>query len=46
MTPDVDRLLQDLFVGGGKTPGDKEAERRIEMIRIKLEGGLVRMDDD
>ncbi|KAK4683526.1 DNA-directed RNA polymerase III subunit RPC4, partial [Tremellales sp. Uapishka_1] len=46
VTPDIDRLLNDLYLNGGITPGDKEIEerRRFEKI-VKAEKGLIRMDD-
>lgn len=49
VTPDIDRLLQDLFVNGGQTPGDKEwNQQKAEILRIRREGGpsLMKMDMD
>ncbi|WVF68825.1 hypothetical protein IAT40_003598 [Kwoniella sp. CBS 6097] len=40
VTPDIDRLLQELYINGGKTPGELETERRR---RIILEKGLIPM---
>ncbi|GFZ50272.1 hypothetical protein JCM24511_08028 [Saitozyma sp. JCM 24511] len=47
VTPDVDRLLQELYISGGVTPGDKEAQDRKRALRdgVKLEPGLVKMED-
>lgn len=47
VTPDVDRLLQELYISGGVTPGDKEAQDRTKALRdgVKLEPGLVKMED-
>ncbi|ORY35029.1 RNA polymerase III RPC4-domain-containing protein [Naematelia encephala] len=44
VSPDIDRLLQDLFIIGGQTPGDLENEKRKRMV--KLEPGLVKLEDD
>lgn len=49
VTPDIDRLLQDLFINGGQTPGDKEwAARKAEVLRQAREGGpnLMKMEMD
>lgn len=49
VTPDIDRLLQDLFINGGQTPGDKEWEdKKAEAQRRAREGGphLMKMDLD
>ncbi|WVO13645.1 hypothetical protein L204_101266 [Cryptococcus depauperatus] len=35
VTPDIDRLLQDLYIHGGQTPGDKEGEIRKRSVLIK-----------
>ncbi|KAK6909021.1 hypothetical protein I203_103031 [Kwoniella mangroviensis CBS 8507] len=40
VTPDIDRLLEDLYINGGKTPGEVDAERRRRLIREK---GLMPM---
>ncbi|WVQ96365.1 hypothetical protein IAU59_003470 [Kwoniella sp. CBS 9459] len=40
VTPDIDRLLQELYINGGKTPGELETERRR---RIILDKGLIPM---
>jgi DNA-directed RNA polymerase III subunit RPC4 len=47
VTPDVDRLLQELYSSGGVTPGDREAEQRKRALAmgVKLEPGLMRMGD-
>ncbi|EJT53271.1 hypothetical protein A1Q2_03622 [Trichosporon asahii var. asahii CBS 8904] len=40
VTPDVDRLLDELFINGGETPGDREkrALRQVKMERgVKME---------
>lgn len=40
VTPDVDRLLDELFINGGETPGDREkrAMRQVKMERgVKME---------
>ncbi|WOO79831.1 DNA-directed RNA polymerase III subunit RPC4 [Vanrija pseudolonga] len=41
VTPDIDRLLEELFLNGGETPGDRE---KRELKRIKMEAGLVKME--
>ncbi|TXT06156.1 hypothetical protein VHUM_03629 [Vanrija humicola] len=41
VTPDIDRLLEELFLNGGETPGDRE---RREMKRVKMEAGLMKME--
>lgn len=49
VTPDIDRLLQDLFINGGHTPGDKEwDQQKAEILRMRREGGpnLVKMEVD
>ena len=49
VTPDVDRLLQDLFINGGMTPGDKEWEehkRRVQRARAEGGPGLMKMEID
>ncbi|WWC93125.1 uncharacterized protein L201_008092 [Kwoniella dendrophila CBS 6074] len=40
VTPDIDRLLEDLYINGGQTPGEIDAERRRKLIRDR---GLVQM---
>lgn len=42
VTPDVDRLLDELFINGGETPGDKE---KRALRQVKLERG-VKMELD
>lgn len=42
VTPDIDRLLQDLYSNGGQTPGDREVEARMKALRMR---GLVKMED-
>lgn len=42
--PDIERLLEDLWLNGGETPGDRERAARIEERRIKMERGLVKME--
>lgn len=42
--PDVERLLDELFINGGQTPGDRERAARIEERRAKMERGLVKME--
>jgi DNA-directed RNA polymerase III subunit RPC4 len=49
VTPDIDRLLQDLFINGGMTPGDKEwEEHKQKFRRARAEGGpgLMKMEMD
>lgn len=49
VTPDIDRLLQDLFINGGMTPGDKEwEEHKQKFRRARAEGGpgLMKMELD
>jgi DNA-directed RNA polymerase III subunit RPC4 len=49
VTPDIDRLLQDLFINGGQTPGDKEWEdhkRKIQRMRAEGATGLMKMEMD
>ncbi|WRT69389.1 uncharacterized protein IL334_006373 [Kwoniella shivajii] len=40
VTPDVDRLLQELYINGGQTPGEVDADRRRKLAR---ERGLMTM---
>ncbi|BEI88178.1 uncharacterized protein CcaverHIS019_0108960 [Cutaneotrichosporon cavernicola] len=42
--PDVDRLLDQLFLNGGETPGDRERAARKEANRQARERGLVKME--
>lgn len=42
VTPDIDRLLQDLYSNGGQTPGDREVDARMKAMRMR---GLVKMED-
>ncbi|WVQ79469.1 hypothetical protein IAT38_001568 [Cryptococcus sp. DSM 104549] len=44
VTPDIDRLLQELYVSGGKTPGDRLVEQRERMAGAPK--GLVKMEVD
>ena len=46
VTPDIDRLLRELYLNGGATPGDKEAEARSVAAAVKVEQGLVKMEVD
>lgn len=46
VTPDIDRLLGELFIAGGQTPGDKLKVRREMEMKIKMERGLVKMERD
>lgn len=42
--PDVERLLDQLFVNGGETPGDRERAARMAAKRAAVERGLVKME--
>jgi DNA-directed RNA polymerase III subunit RPC4 len=42
--PDVERLLDQLFLNGGETPGDRERAARREAHRQALDRGLVKME--
>jgi len=44
VTPDIDRLLDELFKNGGKTPDDLAEERRRGSARVKIEEGLVKVE--
>ena len=44
VTPDIDRLLNELYLNGGMTPGDKELEARKVASQVKVEKGLVKME--
>jgi DNA-directed RNA polymerase III subunit RPC4 len=46
VTPDIDRLLGELFINGGQTPADKEAEKVRASGKVKMERGLVKMEVD
>ena len=46
VTPDIDRLLHELYIHGGQTPADKEAEKKRLMKDVKVERGLVKMEVD
>ncbi|WWC65553.1 uncharacterized protein I303_108171 [Kwoniella dejecticola CBS 10117] len=41
VTPDIDRLLEELYINGGQTPGEVETERRKRLLRENR--GLVAM---
>ncbi|WWC73393.1 uncharacterized protein I206_107360 [Kwoniella pini CBS 10737] len=41
VTPDIDRLLEELYINGGQTPGEVETERRKRLM--KESRGLVAM---
>jgi DNA-directed RNA polymerase III subunit RPC4 len=43
VTPDVDRLLAELFENGGKTHMEKEEEESKARMKIKAEGNLFPM---
>ncbi|GMK54902.1 hypothetical protein CspeluHIS016_0114880 [Cutaneotrichosporon spelunceum] len=42
--PDVDRLLDQLFLNGGETPGDRERAARKDASRQARDRGLVKME--
>ncbi|KLT40377.1 hypothetical protein CC85DRAFT_297518 [Cutaneotrichosporon oleaginosum] len=42
--PDVERLLDQLFLNGGETPGDRERAAQREARRLAAERGLVKME--
>jgi len=44
VSPDIDILLRDLYLNGGATPGDKEAEARKVAEEVKVERRLVKME--
>lgn len=44
VTPDLDRLLEELFINGGETPGDRERAQAAAERRVKVEKGLVKME--
>ena len=44
VTPDADRLLGELSVNGGATPGDREAAERRAATVVKVERCLVKME--
>jgi DNA-directed RNA polymerase III subunit RPC4 len=44
VTPDIDRLLEELFINGGETPGDRERAQAVIDRRVKMERGLVKME--
>ena len=46
VTPDIDRLLGELFMNGGQTPADKEAERKRLMRDVKTERGWIKLEVD
>ncbi len=46
VTPDIDRLLRELYLNGGATPGDKEAEARKILSAVKVEKGSVKLEVD
>ena len=46
VTPDIDRLLGELFINGGQTPADKEAEKARASGKVRMERGLVKMEVD
>jgi hypothetical protein len=39
-------LLGELFINGGQTPADKEAEKVRASGKVKMERGLVKMEVD
>jgi hypothetical protein len=40
----VDRLLEELFLNDGETPGDRERKRAADDRRLRAERGLVKME--
>lgn len=44
VTPDLDRLLEELFINGGETPGDRERVAAERERRLRAERGLVKME--
>nr|ADE10081.1 RNA pol Rpc4 [Tremella fuciformis] len=46
LEPDVDSLLQQLQMHNGETPGDKAAELQKLKAAVKLEKGLVKMENE
>ncbi|ORX38045.1 RNA polymerase III RPC4-domain-containing protein [Kockovaella imperatae] len=44
VTPDIDRLLNELYIQGGQTPADREADRRRLAKDVKMEKGLVKLE--
>lgn len=45
VTPDIDRLLRELYINGGKTPWEKEQEAAARSVPVKQERG-VKMELD
>jgi DNA-directed RNA polymerase III subunit RPC4 len=45
VTPDIDRLLEELYINGGKTPGDREREEKNKDFGIAKVKGLQRISD-
>jgi len=43
VTPDIDRLLGELFVNGGLTPGDRA---KMKKERMEAERGMMKMELD
>jgi DNA-directed RNA polymerase III subunit RPC4 len=44
VTPDIDRLLGELFINKGKTFSEVEAVKKEKMARVKAESGLMVLD--
>lgn len=44
ITPDLNRLLEELFLNGGETPGDRERKNTEADRRLGAERGLVKME--
>lgn len=46
VTPDVDRLLSQLYIEGGLTPGDKVRMAREKRMKEMMEMRMVKQEDD
>lgn len=44
VTPDLDRLLEELFLNDGETPGDRERKQAELERKLRIERGLVKME--